>query len=283
MEESKIICSNLARDGNTKKRKLLEVHKLLFKQEPKGQLHNALVDISVTLRIFLKLTKNIDICKIMTKIDNVINVETNNDICNLINPLSIDDTEIEPINYTGELITGLTILPDNDVKEEKIMVESIYRSLATTVVNNAKEKAVKSVLSKFAQESPFICTKINICTAILKSGKRKGLVCSKPISFNEGLCGYHKPKDFSKINTEKTHSLDKNLDAYTTIKSNTKSIAESYVNSLLHSLTRKTHKIVPSSGGKTIPKKNKKHIKTYKKRLNNKKIHFSRNFSINIY
>ena len=146
MEESKIICSNLARDGNTKKRKLLEVHKLLFKQEPKGQLHNALVDISVTLRIFLKLTKNIDICKIMTKIDNVINVENNNDICNLINPLSIDDTEIEPINYTGELITGLTILSDDNVKEEKIMVESIYRSLATTVVNNAKEKAVKPSL-----------------------------------------------------------------------------------------------------------------------------------------
>ena len=57
MEESKGICAELKGTKKRKAEKLMEVHRLLFNQDVKGQLHNALVDISVTLRVYLKLTE----------------------------------------------------------------------------------------------------------------------------------------------------------------------------------------------------------------------------------
>ena len=35
---------------------------LLFNEKVNGQLHNALVDIAVTLRVYMKLIHDIDIC-----------------------------------------------------------------------------------------------------------------------------------------------------------------------------------------------------------------------------
>jgi hypothetical protein len=273
MNESKGRCAELARDGKAKKRKLLEVHKLLFNQEPKGQLHNALVDISVTLRVFLKLTDDVDICKSMTKMDNVVNIQNNNDVCNLINPEQIIEKDIEPVKYTGELITGFTVLPDDEIKEEKIMVESIYKKLSKKVVSDASEIAMKSVLSKYDSVAPIdktvMCTDITVCTAIVKIGKRKNEICNRPAKF-QGFCHYHKPKvvpideTTSLKNTKEPQPIDElNNPISIPIKMNvdTKSTAESYVGNLFGSLL-KSRKIVPVAGGKRKTRKNKK---THKK------------------
>jgi len=284
MNKSKDSCAELAYDGSTKKRKLLEVHKLLFNQKPNGQLHNALVDISVTLRVFLKLTDNVDICQLMTKMDNVVNIQNNNDICNLINPGQIVEADIEPVEYTGELITGFTVLPNGEIKEEKIMVESIYKELAKKVVSDARKNAIKTVVSKSASvapvNEPVMCTDIIVCTAIIKSGRRKDNICNRPAKLR-GFCGYHEPKIVTsakvvpidetisiteQINTSEIEKLDKPLSIPIKIKAAAKTTAESYVKNLLDSIT-KSRKVVPASGGRRKTRKNKK---THKKRQNKK-------------
>jgi hypothetical protein len=84
MKESRTICQLKQNE------KLMELHKRLFEQDVGGQLHNALVDISVTLRVYLKLTMDIDICKDHTEISSGINTVSNdNEICSLINPQEI--------------------------------------------------------------------------------------------------------------------------------------------------------------------------------------------------
>lgn len=287
MDKSKGKCAEIARDGSTRKRKLLEVHKLLFNQEPKGQLHNALVDISVTLRVFLKLTDDVDICKSMTKMDNVVNIQNNNDICNLINPEQIVEKDIEPVEYTGELITGFTVLPDDEIKEEKIMVESIYNNLSKKVISDASESAMKSVLSRYASVAPIdetvMCTDITVCTAIIKSGKRKNEICNKPANF-QGFCHYHKPKVIQNYETTSLKNtkepqpigeLNQPLSIPIKIKADTKSTAESYVSNLFSSLA-KSRRVGPASGGKRKTRKNKK---THKKRQNKKNVRFSRSVS----
>lgn len=98
-----------------KNAKLMEIHKILFNQNVGGRLHNALVDISVTLRVYIKLTMNIDICENHAQSLSSINtVSNNNQICNLINPQhieTIDDTK--PVKYDGPLISGVS-------KEEEV-------------------------------------------------------------------------------------------------------------------------------------------------------------------
>ena len=103
-----------------------EVHKLLFRQEAKGQLHNALVDISATLRVFLMLKYGIDICVgikgNVSKISKLTSVVNDYDICKLINPVDIPlDKVIPGVVYEGPLITGLTILTTiGELLEEEI-------------------------------------------------------------------------------------------------------------------------------------------------------------------
>ena len=84
MKESRTICQLKQNE------KLMELHKRLFEQDVGGQLHNALVDIYVTLRVYLKLTMGIDICQDYTEISSGINTVSNdNEICSLINPQEI--------------------------------------------------------------------------------------------------------------------------------------------------------------------------------------------------
>jgi DNA polymerase III epsilon subunit-like protein len=54
----------LDKTGNrmTRNPRLETAHQILFKQKTNGQLHNALVDVAVCLRIFMFLNKKIDIC-----------------------------------------------------------------------------------------------------------------------------------------------------------------------------------------------------------------------------
>jgi DNA polymerase III epsilon subunit-like protein len=59
-----IIDDSLDERGNHKFRgsNLETTHKILFHEKPNGQLHNALVDVAVCLRVYMKLYKNVDIC-----------------------------------------------------------------------------------------------------------------------------------------------------------------------------------------------------------------------------
>jgi DNA polymerase III epsilon subunit-like protein len=194
MEESKGICAQIIGTNQLKKKKLMEVHQLLFKQNVGGQLHNALVDISVTLRVFLKLTIDIDICQSMSEFNKDINTVTNNnDICSLISPINIDEP-IKNVDYTGELITGLTILPDNVLEQQQIMVKTIANQLATQVVSNVQTQAMANVLNKITPAPDVTyCTEITTCKSIIKNGKRKNTECGLPGEYG-GVCGRHKPK-----------------------------------------------------------------------------------------
>jgi DNA polymerase III epsilon subunit-like protein len=110
MVESKGISAEIRGTNKLKFEKLMEVHKLLFNQDVGGKLHNALVDISVTLRVYLKLTLGIDICESMTKFNENIETVTNNlTICGLIKPISLK-TSIENVEFYGAIITGFDIL-----------------------------------------------------------------------------------------------------------------------------------------------------------------------------
>jgi len=135
MTESQGICAQLKGTKKLKNEKLMEVHKLLFNQDVGGQLHNALVDISVTLRVYLKLTLNVDICQTIDKINTAMSgVKNNNEICNLINPINIQKPE-QTINYSGDLITGITKTPRGLV-EETINVASVASKMAAQLVSN---------------------------------------------------------------------------------------------------------------------------------------------------
>lgn len=186
MMESKGICAQILGLKRAKFQKLMEVHKLLFNQNVGGQLHNALVDISVTLRVYLKLTMGIDICESQTEFNpNVTEVTDNTTICSLINPVSIEAESIENVEYTGELITGLNIIPGG-LEEEKIMVQTFAKEF----VSQVQKQAISNVISKIAPDQT-MCTTITICKAILKTGKRSGEICGRPPKGNSEFCGIH--------------------------------------------------------------------------------------------
>jgi DNA polymerase III epsilon subunit-like protein len=251
MEESKSVCAEIRGTKKLKKEKLMEVHKLLFKQDVGGQLHNALVDISVTLRVFLKLTMDIDICLSINQLNtNVTNVSNNNEICNLINPIIINQP-IQNVEYNGELITEFTILQgDGGIEEQKIMVQTIANKMATNMVNSIQKKAITNVMNKIApDESNF--TSITICKAIIKSGNRRNEFCGRPTCLND-FCGYHKPKEKSNVYVKPS------------IKPETK-FASTYVTNLFKNASKKNKKIVPIGG-----KKNRKTRKTRKTKKNRK-------------
>ena len=155
MNESKGICAQLKGKEKLKNEKLIEVHKLLFNQGVGGQLHNALVDISVTLRVYLKLTMNIDICQTMSEIDNNFTTLTNNnEICNIIKPIPIPiSKEIENINYSGELITGIKTTPRGLVEETiNVETQTIENKMATDLVSSALSTSITICSKKLNTE-----------------------------------------------------------------------------------------------------------------------------------
>ena len=144
MNQSKEICAYLKGTKKLKAEKLMEVHRLLFNQDVKGQLHNALVDISVTLRVYLKLTANLDICASMerTPVPSS-SVNNNNEICNLINP--VDSIEpVKNVNYSGELISGFAVIPEG-LNEETVTVKTEARKMAEKIVSNVLSQAYTSI------------------------------------------------------------------------------------------------------------------------------------------
>jgi DNA polymerase III epsilon subunit-like protein len=146
MTESKGVCAQLKGVQNLKNEKLMEVHKLLFGQDVGGQLHNALVDISVTLRVYLKLTMDIDICQSIDKLaSSVPTLTNNNEICNLINPIPIIQTEVKNVDYSGELITGIDSTPEGLVENTVINVETIAKKMATDLVSTTISVCTKKL------------------------------------------------------------------------------------------------------------------------------------------
>jgi DNA polymerase III epsilon subunit-like protein len=189
MNESRGICAEKLNTNRLKNKKLKEVHGLLFNQDVGGQLHNALIDISVTLRVYLKLTMDIDICESITEFSNNIESVTDNyTICSLIKPVPISVPDLVPVDYTGELITGLNIIP-GALEEEKVMVQTISKQFVSQVT----KQAIANIIKRNDPEGA-LCTNISICKAILKSGKREGEVCSYPLKGDAQFCRYHTPK-----------------------------------------------------------------------------------------
>jgi hypothetical protein len=66
---------------------LENAHKIMFQEKPNGQLHNALVDVAVCLRVYMKLYKNVDICDATHK-------KTDGLIYDLIRPTRILSNEL---------------------------------------------------------------------------------------------------------------------------------------------------------------------------------------------
>ena len=239
MNESKGICAEILGVNKVKNQKLMEVHKLLFNQAVGGQLHNALVDISVTLRVYLKLTMNIDICESQKEFNRNTTAATNNiTICDLINPKPISNI-IESVEYSGEIITSLNVIPDG-LEEEKIMVQTV----AQKFVSDVEKQAIANVIA--LQKQAPMCTSITICKTIIKSGVRKGDVCGRRVTINSEFCGYHKPK------TNKVTPVDINNNV-------NNSTSRSFVSQLFNRFTKK-NKVVPMGG-----KKRRKKRKTIKK------------------
>ena len=257
MEESKGICAQLKGTKKRKAEKLMEVHRLLFNQDVKGQLHNALVDISVTLRVYLKLTANLDICLNMDRAAPSSSVTNNNEICNLINPVDSGDEPMENVEYSGELITGLTIIPDG-IEEEKIMVQTV----AQEFVANVQKQAIANVMALQAPKPP-MCTNISICRAILKSGVKKGEECGRPATIDNQFCGLHKPKG-NKIKPVAEIIPEPQATAQATNdKPIVSKFSSSFVTKLMKPFTKK-NKVTPIGGRKRKSRKSRKSRKNKK-------------------
>lgn len=200
MASSKEVCARIRGTPNKQKNdKLMEVHRLLFKQIVAGQLHNALVDISVTLRVYIYLTLGIDICQTMTTSEvpgrgnRVFGVKNNNDICNLIRP--VHDISTSPLTsmipYDGELISSLSVLPNNELEEKNIIVTTMAKQMVSQFIDTAVQKVAPEP-PPFTSDT--MCTAVTICTAILESGQRKGKMCARTRVSNGEFCSYHPPK-----------------------------------------------------------------------------------------
>lgn len=243
MRESQDVCAKIKGSDKPKFEKLMEVHKLLFKQNVKGQLHNALVDISVTLRVFLKLTMDIDICQTVSKVDGVVKVVNNNDICSLINPEDVRDP-IQTINYNGEIITALTPT-DAGVKEEKIIVHT-----AKQLVSDIQSRGIQNVLSRRVAQAPSpsdsVCTSISICQSTYINEEKTDEECFKPVGHTE-FCV-----------VPKTGRPRKTRHTIKSKRSEASKMSKKFVNHLLKSVSKrltkrmtKSRKVRPLGGSRT--------------------------------
>ncbi len=175
MSESKRVCADLKGTKKLKNDKLIEVHKLLFNQDVGGQLHNALVDISLTLRVYLKLTMDIDICQSMNKFaDSIATLTNNNEICNLINPVPIQE-EVENIEYSGELITGLETTSSRLV-EKTVNVQTVAKKMATDLISTTISLCTKQLDSTIKNSELIKKTSRGFVCKLLSSFTRKNKV-----------------------------------------------------------------------------------------------------------
>jgi len=217
-------CKDYIENPKTKA-KLENVHKVLFKQQASGQLHNALVDVAVTLRIYLKLSQDIDICG-----DKI---STRQIICNLIQPIPITDDDVmyEESSEETPFITSYKKLENGELEEQQffatkfirdVIEEGFARAEAKTIgdefdtVKYYTEKESKRLVGKVISEGttrvaeaktfakPFVRSmieeavnkvcgiEIRVCTVIIKSGNRRGQECKRILKENFPTCHYHR-------------------------------------------------------------------------------------------
>jgi len=84
-----VIDYSLDQYGRRKMRnpRLETAHQVMFQQKSNGQLHNALVDVAVCLRIFMKLYKGKDVC-------DSVHRPSNKFICDTINPSDLKPRDV---------------------------------------------------------------------------------------------------------------------------------------------------------------------------------------------
>ena len=225
MKNSKNICDKSNAIQKIKNKKLVEVHQLLFDEDVGGTLHNALVDIS--------------------------DIKNNNDICSLIKPRRITK-KITNVNFSGELIKGVSFFPDETLSEEIIVVKELASSFAKDIQDNA-------------------ITNIIVSSSVINSSPKKSKSKSKSKKPPKSPKPPKPPKPIKikipkipKIKTIKIPKASKSVkvaplvENYEEVKATTtKKTALKYVTTLLHNLTSK-HKVVPLGGkSKSKSKRNK--------------------------
>ncbi len=131
--------------------KLLEVHELLFNEKVNGQLHNALVDIAVTLRVYMKILYDIDICNSSSSPRSpVAQPKCNRDICTLIKPSPIKKSPIikkektpiiGSINSLDQEVTAIEIDKTKSSPKISVLQSSPNDDTKTVVTIKSKFKA----------------------------------------------------------------------------------------------------------------------------------------------
>lgn len=131
-----VVDYSLDQYGNRKMRnpRLETAHQVMFHQKSNGQLHNALVDVAVCLRIFMKLFKGVDLCDTSNKV-------TNKFICDTISPSDLKPSEIprrigDPAIHP-DLIREMNSIPLKTTR-------STSRSRKTTSLSFKKKSTRKS-------------------------------------------------------------------------------------------------------------------------------------------
>jgi hypothetical protein len=139
---------------------------------------------------------------------DVVNVSNNIEICSLIKPINISGP-IENVEYSGELITGLTRVPSG-LEEQTINVETVVKQMASKVASEVQEQAMSNILGKIPPTTT--CTSISICKSLIVDGTETNESCD--INSNNEFCSIEgeirikpevKPSFFSRKN--KVHPL----------------------------------------------------------------------------
>jgi hypothetical protein len=128
---NEVIDYSLDQYGKRKMRnpRLETAHQVMFHQKSNGQLHNALVDVAVCLRIFMKLYKGVDLCDITHR-------PSNKFICDTINPSDLKPRDVP------RRIGDPSIHPDLIREMNEIKFKSVRRT------QSARSKSSKSRRTK---------------------------------------------------------------------------------------------------------------------------------------
>ena len=117
---------------------LAEAHKIIFSENVCGQLHDSMVDVAVTLRLFMKLYKNIDICNYASRVKM-----DNNIIFGIIKPEDITDSRDFPIQIFFKKMEKNDRLfyiddPFNNIKQTKETKWKIEENRLREIINELK-------------------------------------------------------------------------------------------------------------------------------------------------
>lgn len=151
---------------------LIEAHKILFSQNVRGELHNSRIDVAVTLRVFMKIYKNIDICNYISRRVN----NGNQLIYHIIKPEDITDARDFPtqlffkkmedheelftidtssnrVNQTKEMIYKTE---ENRLRDIRRDLNNLLRRKIMSAGANAIEENVKEVVVPLLPEETII-------------------------------------------------------------------------------------------------------------------------------